>query len=97
MVLSNAIVREVPSCRSDSNGGGFKAGATGKNRSQQTAALPTLSASSVIHSTNTQINVAVGDFTVSAADFGNVLQVTAGPRRRVLRDKAASLSLSAIS
>jgi hypothetical protein len=40
--------------------------------------LPTLSASSVIHSTTTQINVAVGDFTVSANDVGNVLQITGG-------------------
>jgi hypothetical protein len=78
LTLSALITWEVRNGGSDNNGGGFKAGASGTDRSLQDAAQATLSAASVIHSTTTQINVAVGDFTVSAADVGNVLQVTGG-------------------
>lgn len=78
MALSGATTWEVRDTGSDSNGGGFVPGATGTDRSQQDAAFATLTAASVIHTTTTQINVAVGDFTVSAADVGNLLQITGG-------------------
>jgi hypothetical protein len=78
MALNAAVVWEVRTTGSDTNGGGFKAGASGTDRSQQDAAYATLTTASTVHTTTTQINVAVGDFTVSAADVGNVLQVTGG-------------------
>ena len=78
MALSSAIVIEVRTTGSDNNGGGFKTGATGTDRSQQNGAFATLTAASVVHTTTTQINVSLGDFTVSAADVGNLLQITGG-------------------
>lgn len=78
MPLNAAIVWEVRTTGNDGNGGGFKSTATGTDRSQQDAAQATLTVASVVHTTTTQINVAVGDFTVSAADVGNLLQITGG-------------------
>lgn len=78
MALSARTCWEVRTTGSDNNGGGFVEGATGTDRSVQDAAFATLTAASVIHTTTTQINVALGDFTVSAADVGNLLQITGG-------------------
>lgn len=78
MALSALVVWEVRTSGNDNNGGGFHTGATGTDSSQQDAAQATLSAASVVHSTTTQINVAPGDFTVSAADVGNLLNITSG-------------------
>ena len=78
MALNAAVVWEVRTTGSDNNGGGFKSTASGTDRSQQDAAQATLTAASVIHTTTTQINVSLGDFTVSAADVGNLLQITGG-------------------
>jgi len=78
MALTDNTVWEIRTSGADTNGGGFLSGATGTDRSQQDAAFAVLSAASVIHSTTTQINVSVGDFTVSAADVGNILQITGG-------------------
>jgi hypothetical protein len=78
MALNAAIVWEVRTTGNDGNGGGFKSTASGTDRTLQDAAHATLTAASVVHTTTTQINVAVGDFTVSAADIGNLLQVTGG-------------------
>ena len=78
MALSAATVLEVRTGGSDSNGGGFVTGASGTDRSQQTAAHATLTAASTVHTTTTQINVAGGDYTVTAADVGNLLQITGG-------------------
>lgn len=78
MGLSAATVWEVRQGGSDNNGGGFRTGASGTDRSLQDAAHATLTTASTVHTTTTQINVAVGDFTVSAADVGNLLQVTGG-------------------
>lgn len=38
----------------------------------------TLTAATVVHSTTTQINVAIGDYTVNANDDGNIVQITGG-------------------
>lgn len=78
MALAAAAVWEVRPTGSDSNAGGFRAGASGTDRSQQNSAQATLTTASVVHTTTTQINVAPGDFTVSAADVGNILRVTGG-------------------
>jgi hypothetical protein len=78
MALNAAIVWEVRTAGSDNNGGGFKTGATGTDRSQQDAAQATLTTASTVHTTTTQINVAAGDYTVASTDVGNVLQVTGG-------------------
>jgi hypothetical protein len=76
VALSADTVWEVRTGGNDDNGGGFVTGASGTDRSQQDAAHATLTTASVVHSTTTQINVAVGDFTVSAADVGNIIQVS---------------------
>lgn len=78
MALSANIVFEVRTAGSDSNGGGFNSGASGTDRSQQNAAHATLTTSSTVHTTTTQINVAVGDYTVTTGDVGNLVQVTGG-------------------
>lgn len=78
MAISSDVCWEIQVLGSDSNGGGFKAGASGTDRSQSTSAHATLTTSSVVHSTTTQINVHASNHTVSAADVGNVLQVTGG-------------------
>lgn len=78
MALNASAVWEVRTAGNDNSGGAFRTGATGTDFSQQDAAQATLSAASVVHSTTTQINVAPGDFTVSAADVGNHLNVTGG-------------------
>ena len=78
MALSQETVWNVQSDGSDSNGGGFKFGATGTDRTGQAAAWATLTASSVLNATTSIVNVAVGDYTVTAADVGNHLQITGG-------------------
>jgi hypothetical protein len=78
MALNTAVTWEVRTTGNNSNGGGFRTGASGTDRSQQDAAHAVLSTSSVIHSTTTQVNVAAGDHTVSAQDVGNIVQITGG-------------------
>lgn len=78
MALSASTVWEVRFTGNNGNGGAFVTGATGTDRSQQDAAHATLTTASTVHTTTTQINVAVGDFTVSAADVGNIYQNTGG-------------------
>jgi hypothetical protein len=78
VALNAACVFEVRTTGSDNNGGGFRTGASGTDRSQQDAAHATLTTSSTVHTTTTQINVAVGDYTVTANDVGNIVQVTGG-------------------
>lgn len=78
MALAAATVLEVRTGGSDNNGGGFVTGTSGTDRSLQDAAHATLTVLSIIHTTTTQINVSLTDFTVSAADVGNLLQITGG-------------------
>lgn len=77
MALSTLIVWEVRTGGNDLNGGGFKTGASGTDRSQQNAPEATL-ISSTVHTTTSQINVNVLDYTVVAGDVGNVLQINGG-------------------
>lgn len=78
MAISALIDWEVRTGGSDTNGGGFKSGASGTNRTLQDAAHATLTTAATVHSTTTQLNVPVGEFTVSAADIGNIFQLNSG-------------------
>jgi hypothetical protein len=78
MALSANTVLEVRLTGDDANGGGFVTGASGTDRSQQDAAHATLTTASVVHSTTTQISVNASDYTVTAADVGNLFQLTGG-------------------
>jgi hypothetical protein len=78
MTLHALVEFEVRNGGNDSNGGGFKAGASGVDRSLQDAAHAVLTAASVVHTTTTQVNVDAGDYTVTADDVGNLLQITGG-------------------
>jgi hypothetical protein len=78
MALNAACVFEIRTTGSDSNGGGFNSGASGTDRSQQNGAFATLAATSLVHSTTTQINVLLASYTVVAADVGNIFQLAGG-------------------
>lgn len=78
MALSSATAFEVRTTGDDTNGGGFVAGASGTDRSQQNAAHATLTTAATVHTTTTQINVPGGEHTVSAADVGNLFQINSG-------------------
>ena len=78
MALSASTVWEIRGDGSDNNGGSFVSGGAGTDRSQQAAAHATLTTSSTVHTTTTQINVAVGDYTVTSADADNTFQLTSG-------------------
>ena len=79
MALPATTVLEVRTGASDNNGGGFVTGETGTDYSQQDAAQASLTTASTVHTTTTQINVAVADFTVSSLDVGNLLQIINPP------------------
>lgn len=78
MALSANTVWEIRTTGNDNNGGAFVTGASGSDFSQQNAAQATLSAASTINAVTTIINVALGDYTVTANDVGNLLQITGG-------------------
>jgi hypothetical protein len=74
--LSATMVWEIRSAGSDNSGGGFKAGASGTDYSQQNAAQFSGTNLAVDAVTNTVVSSATHNFV--AADVGNVIQVTAG-------------------
>lgn len=76
MALSSSTVWEVRATGSDSNAGGFRAGASGTDRSQQDAAHASGVNLTVDAATNT--DVAPDGYTPVAADVGNLIQITAG-------------------
>lgn len=78
MALVAATTWEVRTTGSDNNGGGFVTGASGSDFSQQNGAQATLTTASTVHTTTTQINVAPGDYTVTANDVGNIFHITGG-------------------
>ena len=78
MAISTNCVWEVRTTGNANNGGGFVAGATGVDYSQQNAAQASTTAASVVHTSTDQINVNAGDHTVSANDVGNIIQITGG-------------------
>jgi hypothetical protein len=75
MALSASIHWDVRTTGSDTNGGGFKNGATGTDYSQQDAAEVTYT-DLVIGGTNTQLTSAAFPFT--SAHVGNVINITSG-------------------
>ena len=75
MPLSASQVWEVRTTGSDSNGGGFKAAASGTDYSQQDAAQVTYS-DLVIGTTTTQLTSAANPFT--SAHVGNIVYVSGG-------------------
>lgn len=74
MALSSSVVWEVRGTGSDSNGGGFRAGAAGTDYSQQDA--PQLTVPDAAAAGTANLNSAVGGFT--AAMVGNVVQIAGG-------------------
>lgn len=78
MALSAAIVWEVQTGGSDNNGGAFKAGATGTDRSQQTSAQVAIDNSAITTSIATSVITFTGGYSPSAADVGNVVQMLTG-------------------
>lgn len=111
MAISGNTVFEVRTTGSDLNGGGFVAGASGTDRSQQDAAyvvIDGITISATVHTTTTQITL-VG-YTVALADIGNILQITAGtatagfyqitaadvPNNRWTLDRAAGTSTQTV-
>lgn len=78
MAISANSTFELRTTGSDSNGGGYVAGASGVDYSQQDSAQATLTTAATVHTTTTQINVPSGQYTVSANDVGNIYQVNSG-------------------
>src|SRR5436189_2326442 len=80
MALSNSIVWETrASGASDSNGGGFKAGAAGTDRSMQNAAHVAIDNATITTSITTNVITFTGaTYTPTSADVGNVVQMLTG-------------------
>lgn len=79
MALNAAIVWEVQTGGNDNNGGGFKTGATGTDRSQQTSPHVTFDGSTVTATAAAAGTVlTITGYTVTSADVGNILQITGG-------------------
>jgi hypothetical protein len=79
MALSANTVWEVRTTGDDANGGGFVSGASGTDRSQQTAPHVTIDGVTItatVHTTTTQLNLT--GHTVDAADVGNIVYISGG-------------------
>jgi hypothetical protein len=79
MAISASTVWEIRVTGSDSNGGGYVA--TGTDYSQQAAAQVTIDNSAIVCSTpaaNSNTLTFVSGYTPSAADIGNIVQISAG-------------------
>lgn len=76
MALPAATVFEVRTTGSDSNGGGFVAGASGTDYSQQDSAQYSGTNLVIDGTTNTKVTSATHNFV--ATDVGNLIQITAG-------------------
>jgi hypothetical protein len=81
MPASTSLIWEVRSTASDNNGGAFKAGAAGTDRSQQDAAQVAINNSTITCTTpaaNSNTLTFTSGYTPSAADVGNVVQILTG-------------------
>src|SRR5262249_6018915 len=76
MALPAATTWEIRTAGSDSNGGGFVAGASGTDYSQQDSAQYTFTDLVVDASVNTKVTSASHNFV--AADVGNIMQINSG-------------------
>lgn len=76
MALNAAVTLEVRTTGVDTNGGGFKTGASGTDYSQQNTAQKSGTDLAIHASDSTKVQpIAAG---VTAADIGNLIQITAG-------------------
>lgn len=79
MTISFSTVWEVRTTGSDSNGGGFVAGASGTDRSQSNTAFVTVDGGTVTGTVQaTTTDLLLTGYTVTAADVGNIYQSTGG-------------------
>src|SRR3990167_7303663 len=79
MALDSAIQWEIRSTGASGNGGGFKSGATGTDRSQSDTAQVAIDGATItclVHSTTTQLNIT--GYTVIDGDVGNIVQNVSG-------------------
>lgn len=76
MAIAAAMVFEVRTTGADTNGGGFKAGASGTDYSQQDAAQFSGTDLVIDAVTNTKVTSAGHNFV--ATDVGNIIQISAG-------------------
>lgn len=88
--LSAATVWEVRTTGSDNNGGGFVAGASGTDRSQQDAAQTAYT--DLVLATTTTLTSAGNPF--SSADVGNILNITGGSGFTTGRYQIVSVSVA---
>src|SRR5436309_2045193 len=78
MALSAAIVFEARASTGNDNwGGGFKAGATGTDRSQQNSAQVAIDNATITTSITANVITFTG-YTPTSADVGNVVQMLTG-------------------
>lgn len=78
MALAAAVIWEIRTAGNVLNGGGFRSDAAGTDFSQQNAAQATLTVAATVHTSTTQLNVPAGEYVVSAADIGNLFQLSSG-------------------
>lgn len=81
MSISTLTVWEVRTTGADTNGGGFVAGASGTDFSQQNSAQVVIDNSTIVCSTpaaNSNTLTFVSGYTPTAADIGNIAQITGG-------------------
>lgn len=79
MALSTATVWEVrPTVGADTNGGGFVAGASGTDYSQQNSAQYTFTDLASTNGTNASPSVTSASHNFVAADVGNLINISAG-------------------
>jgi hypothetical protein len=79
MALAAATTWEVRTTGNDSNGGGFVAGASGTDFSQQNAAQYTFANLASTNANTASPTVTSASHNFVAADVGNIMQITAGP------------------
>lgn len=90
MAINAAMVWEVRSGGASTNGGGFKAGASGTDRSLQTAAQTTYTDLVIDGVAGTKLTSAA--FPFSSADVGNVINITGGTGFTVGRYEVLSVT-----
>lgn len=79
MALNAAVVWEIRTTGSDNNGGGFRAGAAGTDRSQQDSPHVVFDGSTITATTNAAgVVLTITGYTVVSGDVGNLLQITGG-------------------
>jgi hypothetical protein len=78
MAISSSMVWELRTTGNDNNGGSFKSGAAGTDRSQQDAAQVAIDNSTITVSITTNVITFVSGYTPSSADVGNAVQMLTG-------------------